>query len=192
MDKKKNKRQLIIESAMLIFCKDGFHKAKVSEIASNAGVGKGTIYEYFDSKKQLFAEMMKYYADLYYENLVEVIGNEENIIDKFERYIHLEEEIMTKHGDLAHIFMHEAHNVGIEVHKLLEKRRRKKINFIANMIQTGIDKGIFREINPYTAALTFMGSMQHILVSKLFFKDPGSEKIHIESLHDLFLNGIRK
>ncbi|TCO79514.1 TetR/AcrR family transcriptional regulator [Marinisporobacter balticus] len=192
MDNKKNKRQFIIESAMKIFCRDGFHKAKVSEIALRAGVGKGTIYEYFDSKKHLFAEMMKYYADIYYENLIKTIEDEANIIDKFRKYIYLEAQVITNNGELAHIFMHEAHNVGIEIHKLLETRHRKKIDFIANLIQTGINLGTFREVHPYTAALSFMGSIHHILVSKLFFKDNLSEEIHIENLHELFLNGIKK
>ncbi|MCT4619960.1 MAG: TetR/AcrR family transcriptional regulator [Marinisporobacter sp.] len=192
MEKTKGKRQLIIEGAMKIFCRDGFHKAKVSEIAAEAGVGKGTIYEYFDSKKQLFIEMMKYYADIYYEELIESMEKEQDIIDKFKRYILLEEEVMTKHGDLAQIFMREAHSIGLEVHKIMQTRRKKQIDFFANLIQEGITEGTFRNIPPHTAALTFMGSVHHMLVSKIFIKDDFSEKINMEDLHDLLFNGIKK
>ncbi|QXM05633.1 TetR/AcrR family transcriptional regulator [Crassaminicella indica] len=192
MKKVKDKKQLIIEAAMKIFCRDGFHKATVSEIAAKAGVGKGTIYEYFDSKKQLFIEMMKYYANLYYENLIAAIEKEKTIMDKLKRYILIEEEIMTKHGDLAQIFMREAYNIGLEVHKIMKNNRIKQIQFFADLIQAGIDEGIFRNVNPYTAALAFMGSVHHIQVSKIFIKDSYSEEINIENLHDLLLNGIKK
>ncbi|QZY53579.1 TetR/AcrR family transcriptional regulator [Crassaminicella profunda] len=192
MEKIKAKKQFIIQAAMKIFCRDGFHKAKVSEIAVEAGVGKGTIYEYFDSKKQLFIEMMKYYADLYYENLTQSMEKEKTIMDKFKRYILLEEETMTNHGDLAQIFMREAYSIGLEVHKIMKTRRKKQIDFFANLIQEGINEGIFRKIHPYTAALTFMGSVHHMLVSKIFIKDNFSEEINMEELHDLLFNGIKK
>ncbi|QEK11796.1 TetR/AcrR family transcriptional regulator [Crassaminicella thermophila] len=192
MDNTKGKKQLIIEASIKMFCKKGFHKTKVSDIATEAGVGKGTIYEYFDSKKQLFIEMMEYLADQYYNKVLKVMNEEKNITNKFKYYILLEEKIMTKHGDLAQLFMQEAHSIGIDVHQIMGKKRKKLINLIANAIKEGIDKNIFRKINPYTAALTFMGSVHHILYSKIFAKDDFSKEINIEDLHDILLHGIKK
>ena len=60
MDNKKDKRRLIIEAAMKIFARDGFHKATISDIAEVAGIGKGTVYEYFNSKTELFEDMIKH------------------------------------------------------------------------------------------------------------------------------------
>ena len=55
-----DKRLRIIEAAVIVFSRKGFHRAKVEEIAEVAGVGKGTVYEYFKSKKELFLEMVLY------------------------------------------------------------------------------------------------------------------------------------
>ncbi len=50
------KRKDILVAARALFKKKGFHNTKMEEIAFNAGVGKGTLYEYFTSKQEIFDE----------------------------------------------------------------------------------------------------------------------------------------
>lgn len=50
------KRQDILNSAMELFREKGFHNTRMEEIALKAGVGKGTLYEYFTSKQEIFDE----------------------------------------------------------------------------------------------------------------------------------------
>ncbi len=50
------KRQDILTSAMELFKEKGFHNTRMEEIALKAGVGKGTLYEYFTSKQEIFDE----------------------------------------------------------------------------------------------------------------------------------------
>ncbi|MFW5799169.1 MAG: TetR/AcrR family transcriptional regulator [Spirochaetota bacterium] len=52
-DRRKNKRELIIESAITGYSKYGISGIKVKDIADIAGIGKSTIYEYFDSKEDI-------------------------------------------------------------------------------------------------------------------------------------------
>ena len=49
-----NKKQLIIEAAIKVFARDGLEKGKIADIAKEAGIGKGTVYEYFRSKNDIF------------------------------------------------------------------------------------------------------------------------------------------
>lgn len=50
------KRKDILNSAMELFREKGFHNTRMEEIALKAGVGKGTLYEYFTSKQEIFDE----------------------------------------------------------------------------------------------------------------------------------------
>lgn len=54
LSSKEQKRLHIIRTAMALFAQNGIHKTKVSEIAKMAGIGKGTVYEYFRSKDGIF------------------------------------------------------------------------------------------------------------------------------------------
>lgn len=64
---KHTKRELILKSAIEIFCDNGFESTKIEDVAKKAGIGKSTVYEYFKSKDELFNEcllvMLKYYID---------------------------------------------------------------------------------------------------------------------------------
>lgn len=53
-DKQAEKRKRIISSAAKVFAKNGFHATKIQDIADTATIGKGTVYEYFATKDDLF------------------------------------------------------------------------------------------------------------------------------------------
>lgn len=55
-----NKRELIIEAAIKVFARDGLEKGKIADIAKEAGIGKGTVYEYFRSKEDIFQAIEQY------------------------------------------------------------------------------------------------------------------------------------
>ncbi len=49
----------ILDAAMAVFGESGFARAKIDDVAHLAGVSKGTVYLYFDSKESLFREMVR-------------------------------------------------------------------------------------------------------------------------------------
>lgn len=51
------KRQEILEAAIAVFVQKGYHAAKMADIAVEAGMGKGTLYEYFPTKDALPKEI---------------------------------------------------------------------------------------------------------------------------------------
>ena len=51
------KRQEILEAAIAVFVEKGYHSAKMADIAVAAGMGKGTLYEYFPTKESLPKEI---------------------------------------------------------------------------------------------------------------------------------------
>ena len=56
--KKEQKRQAIVDAAFEVFSELGFEQASMSEIAARAGGTKATLYSYFQSKEEMFAEFM--------------------------------------------------------------------------------------------------------------------------------------
>ena len=60
--KQNDLRPRISRAALKVFAKKGYSGAAVSDIASQADIGKGTIYEYFDSKEDLFFAVFKWYS----------------------------------------------------------------------------------------------------------------------------------
>jgi len=55
------KKEKIISAAMIMFAKKGFAKSSMADIAKEAGIGKGTTYEYFKGKDDLFFATFQWY-----------------------------------------------------------------------------------------------------------------------------------
>jgi len=60
---KDEKQARIVREALKLFSKKGYAAASVREIAEKAGIGKGTIYEYFNTKADLFLAATRYWMD---------------------------------------------------------------------------------------------------------------------------------
>jgi AcrR family transcriptional regulator len=62
--RKQNKRSLIIEAAARVFANRGYNGTIIADIATEAGIGKGTIYEYFLSKEDLFFAVFQWFVQM--------------------------------------------------------------------------------------------------------------------------------
>ena len=70
MERDLSKRERIIDAAIEVFCTSGYEAASMADVAAKAGVGKGTLYLYFESKECLFEEAYR----LCYEQRVQACG----------------------------------------------------------------------------------------------------------------------
>lgn len=52
-------RSTILQKSLLYFAKNGFAGTKISDLSKNIGIGQGTIYLYFESKEELYQEILR-------------------------------------------------------------------------------------------------------------------------------------
>lgn len=79
------KRRQIIDGARRVFLAQGFDAASMGEIARAAGVSKGTLYVYFDSKEALFAALVKGQCALTAERLFELDDHNHDVREVLRR-----------------------------------------------------------------------------------------------------------
>lgn len=65
------KRQQILEGAQDVFLRMGFDAASMNDITREAGVSKGTIYVYFNSKEDLFVALCEHYRHTMFSGLID-------------------------------------------------------------------------------------------------------------------------
>ncbi len=75
---KSEKREKLVQAAIPVFAKHGFRETKMSDIAIKADVGKGTLYEYFDSKDELFLNTFKVWFSYFTEQMQDIVSREKN------------------------------------------------------------------------------------------------------------------
>jgi AcrR family transcriptional regulator len=65
------KQDAILRAAVHEFVKNGFTRAKISNIAQNAGISKGSVFQYFENKKELFIYCAKWSLEVFMKRLDE-------------------------------------------------------------------------------------------------------------------------
>ncbi len=83
-DIRKQKKELIMETALELFAENGFHATSISQIAKKAGISKGLAYNYFESKNDILEEIIKHGFEAVY---AELDFNQESKVTKDE-FIH--------------------------------------------------------------------------------------------------------
>lgn len=204
MSKDKNsKRDLILDAAYDLFIDKGYWDTKIIDIADAAGIGKGTVYEYFESKDAIFFELFKTKVASGYDNLAELLNKKIPCEKKVKEYINIELANAAKYtfnkNFLVDLMMKSDafRNPALidSIHKLI----REKFNILHGIIKEGIDKGEFRNTNPALATVSVMGAINFYISIDFapFSLDESlsartAEDWDKEDFLDLLLNGLKR
>jgi TetR/AcrR family fatty acid metabolism transcriptional regulator len=185
------KRELILQAALKVFSDRGFHKAKIEEIAQEAGVGKGTVYEYFTSKKQLFQEMLKDRIETFNEHIKDAVEKEKSTRGKLLCIIK-ESIIVGRHfRHLNKMALLETTLIDESFRHWLLDMHAYRLSAIGEILQEGIDKGELKPLNVSLFARLFYGGLG-TLVSPIAGMD--MTQIDVDKtageIVDLYLQGV--
>jgi uroporphyrinogen-III synthase/AcrR family transcriptional regulator len=85
--KKNLKRERIIESALKLFSRKNYHEVMMEDVAKLTSVAKGTVYNYFTSKEELYFFIMRQNMESLIDSLKNKITQEENNIDSLRVFV---------------------------------------------------------------------------------------------------------
>lgn len=97
---KKLKRRDLIEAAFATFAHKGFQGASMREISVQADMGKGTIYEYFENKEDLFYACFDYFNELVLSQTTEVLKDCASATDKLLTLMRYELDMACRYMDI--------------------------------------------------------------------------------------------
>jgi TetR/AcrR family fatty acid metabolism transcriptional regulator len=191
-DQASDKHQRILEAGIKVFARKGFHNAKVSEIAREAGVADGTIYIYFKNKDEILIKVFE-------ESLAEIIRrveqelkNEKNALHKLKRFISLHLEVLDENQALAEVLQVELR----QSHKFMKEytptRFLDYLNIIAGLVREGQEQGLIRpEISPGIFKRALFGALDEISLHRVLRnKGKSYTQISAEQLCEIFFKGI--
>ncbi len=179
--KEKPKSVLILEAAAQVFSEKGFYAATVEEIASRAGVGKGTVYEYFPSKEALFRAMLRAGMQSYLAAVRSRLKNPTSARGALEQIALAHVGFIREKSALARLIADEQIGLSPEGREWLWRMKERKLEAVARVIAKGIEEGEFRPADPRLAAEVFLGVVGAICVPVLFSSGDSAEAGELES-----------
>ncbi len=154
---KERKRSEILEAAMTVFARKSFHRSKMEEVAAAAGIGKGTIYEYFDSKHQLLQALHGYMLDRLKEYYAEELKGVDEPPEILRRFLAAALASFRQWEPFFHVFCDVWAEAGrAEQQNLLRTQLRdaymSAVDDLVRVIETGVAGGLFQCDRPRLAA----------------------------------------
>jgi TetR/AcrR family fatty acid metabolism transcriptional regulator len=185
-----DKRQQILKAAVKVFSRKGFHDAKVDEIAQLADVGKGTVYEYFSSKTEVFQEMFKAGMQFYVDNISKELKPELSCQEKLRRVAKLHIRFITHYKDLARITMTEHTQFNEEFRNWIFENRSRKMKMLEQIIDEGIASGEIRKVDSQAVAMVFSGVLGAMCSPIICSGQKANPKELSETVMDIVFHGI--
>ncbi|HHX51776.1 MAG TPA: TetR/AcrR family transcriptional regulator [Clostridia bacterium] len=185
-----DKRIQILEAAVALFAQKGFHQATVEEIAVLAGVGKGTVYEYFESKKHLFQEMLTYITGIYYGSYRELLEACTGFKEKLEMVFRTHLRFIYDHRDMARLILYNHHFIGEELQHWMVAKDQERSDHMAEILEEGVRQGQIRPVDCQVAARIMTGALWSMAFELVFL--PGEKDLREleEKAIDVFWQGL--
>jgi AcrR family transcriptional regulator len=157
------KQEKVMRAAISEFLKHGFEKGNVADIAKNAEVAKGSIYQYFENKKELFLYAVRWSIELF--------------ANKYGKYINLE----NKDADIFDFFYKNAKDMWLQM-----KDEREVVIFIQDVFL-----GKYKSLTDESMAYMIKVSDEYLLNLIKNGKNNGSIRKDIDDkILSLFITGV--
>lgn len=192
---KEAKKMDIINAAVKVFSTKGMVKAKMADIALEAGVGKGTIYEYFRSKEDVFASGFQIFFQEMQQQIEGAIKSTSDPVEQLRFLINVSFKNFLYHGsDMAMVMMdYWAEGIRNKDENILNAINLRKLysefrTIIKTILDNGMREGVFRKVDSHHVASLLIGALdglmlQWIMDHKIIDLDKATE-----SVIDLFIN----
>ncbi|MBN2102505.1 TetR/AcrR family transcriptional regulator [bacterium] len=193
---KEEKRNKILESAIRVFAKFGLPNTKMIHIAEAAGIGKGTIYEYFKSKEELSVAAFNVFVKEAQRHLDKKIKNIDDPVEQLYTYIVSWTELLNEEFlDYADIMLdiwaesvrlHEGRDI-FGLNKMYALYRKQ----IIQILNTGFESGVFKQVDTTITASIIIGTLDGLMLQWLLDRNLLDIKPALEHLADLILSGVK-
>ncbi|EOD00221.1 TetR/AcrR family transcriptional regulator [Caldisalinibacter kiritimatiensis] len=193
------KRERIIEAAIDEFAKHTYHKASINRIVEKSDIAKGSFYQYFEDKKDLFKYIIKLSSEKKLQYLMHVIGNMEDM-----NFFQIVRELYIaglkfakdnpKLATIGQNFMKDTDTKLKE--EILGENMPKSDNFFEQILRREIEKGeIVKDLD--VKVIAHMITSLSISIGEYFYLENGiADDDKIMSLVDTMIyvleNGIKK
>ena len=163
--KEGNKEKDIIEAAIKVFAKYGYHNSKISKIAETANVATGSVYVYYKNKEDILLKIFsELWSRLYSE--LDIIASNSSIssIEKLDAMIDLIFDVFAEKPDLAMVFVNEQNHLERSNKKEFTNYYDKFLDKGEVIVRKGISDGLISENIDITIFRNFVfGAIRHLV-----------------------------
>lgn len=196
--RKEARPQELTAAALSLFVEKGFAATRLDEIAARAGVSKGTLYLYFDSKEALFLAVIREgVLPMLDEGRRMLSKHRDSPVDALRTYIHGWWTLLgtTPYGGIPKLMISEAQNFPDVANFYHDQVIQPGRAILLGIIEAGVAKGVFRQVDSQVIAHIVMAPMLHLALWRHSFAvccrvpDMNAQD-YLDQYFDVLVNGL--
>lgn len=183
----------ILDAAINVFARLGFSHARMEDLAEEAGVSKGTLYLYFDSKDALIQAIMENLLVRELDHARSLAQGQGSAADKLRGFARVMGEDFRRLGPFIGLYF--------EFMALITRRKSGKaliqryfeefLSILEPLIREGIDSGEFRQVDVRETALAIGALLEGVILLWAYSPDAVDLETQFEAGVLLLLDGLR-
>ncbi len=168
-----DKRRVILNAALRVFARQGFHTCRVSDIADEAGVAYGLVYHYFSSKEEILDTLFLDRWDVMLAAIADADASDRSPREKLHAIAAFIVDSYGHDPELMKVIIVEVTRAANTFGRTHLAKIREAYAGIAAIVSAAQRGGAFRDdITPEFAAQAFYGSVEQVLTGWIFETGP--------------------
>ncbi len=193
---KEEKKAQILEASIKVFSKKGMNDTKISDIAEEASIGKGTIYEYFKSKDEIFTASFYYFMEKLEASISRRLFRIHDPLEKMRAYFSAWTDMFE--GDYleyleivldfwAEGVRERSDSWMIDLNKFYSENR----DMIDNLLSDCVSKGEIKQVDTKLIASIMLGTLDGILIQWIMDRKAFNMKEAVVLFVETMIDGLK-
>jgi len=186
------KYQVIIEAAVVTFARTGYHRTRIADIASEAGVADGTVYIYFESKEDIlismFHDLMKNFVDNLHQDLFLCCDANEKLASIINYHL----TTLFNKPDQAKVTQIELRQIDQAINQGISTPLKKYFQLIEEVIEEGKKQNLYRHsLDTRTARKVIFGAIDEVVTCWVMSSKPYSLVALAQPVYEQLVKGLQ-
>lgn len=151
-------QQEMLDAAVKLFSKDGYHNVSMLKIAQEAEFAIGTLYKFFKNKEDLYRSIIIGMGNKFHQALTTALEEKDDLVEKLRNYVQYKGYIFMDNASLVRLYFAETRGASFNIKAGLDKEilvdYEQLMQKLAKVFEAGIKNKLFQQIaDPYHLAV---------------------------------------
>jgi len=186
------RKKEILDIALSLFSKRGFHNVTMQDIARKSEFAVGTIYKFFKTKEDLYRELVIKKGEEILSLLIKPFELSVDEMLKIRKAIETKINVFIENKDAIYLYLTETRGaaayVSINIDEKIKDLYFSYLEKLAEVFEDGIKKGIFPDIDPFLLAIGIDSISNAFLFQEM--ERPGEHPFNVDLILKIFFRQI--
>lgn len=190
--------ELILDSAEKLFVEKGYAGTSINDIAEEADFSRTSIYQYFNSKEEIYLHILERYTEPLTERLHQATTGAPTVPEKIRSFLDELRKMKREKSNFFELYFIQRHQVEPRLPKELRSRlnakRRRLENVFREFYREGVEKGEVRNVRVKDASNLFFAQIMGMMLLHEYYGDEFDVTLdeHLDMSLQLYLEFVEK